>query len=125
MTMQNVACPITTVSKPVLIPAPLVNALLRAIPVTTPGNEIGSTTSKEMVSRPKNWYLLTAKASAVPSKSAITVADTPARMLQRIASRTPVFSSALAHHFVVNSLGGQLKVLLLLKELITTTVSGI
>ena len=52
-TIQKVACPITMVKK-VNLPKKLVKTLFNAIPVTIPGNAIGSTKSKEMVSRPKN-----------------------------------------------------------------------
>ena len=55
--MQNVACPTTTVNKPKPIPngsSRVRNAEFSAIPVTIPGKAIGSTTSKEIVSLPKN-----------------------------------------------------------------------
>jgi hypothetical protein len=91
----------TTVNKPVDIPSCLVNALFKAIPVTTPGREIGKTTNNEITSLPKNLYLLTAKAKQVPKTSAIAVADSPAKMLHLSACLTPVFSNAFDHHMVV------------------------
>jgi len=45
-------------------------------------------------------------------------------MLHFNASLTPVFSIALDHQMVVNSEGGQEKVLLALNELIMTTANG-
>ena len=122
--MQKVACPITMVINPVEIPSCCVKARLSAIPVTTPGNEMGNTTTSEMISRPKNLYRLTAKASAVPKRSAIRVALSPAMSDHFKASRTPVFSAAFDHQIVVNSLGGQEKVRLALNEFMRTTESG-
>jgi hypothetical protein len=52
------------------------------------------------------------------------VAAKPAKRLHFNASRTPVLSTALDHHRVVRLDGGHEKVLLALKELITTTESG-
>ena len=55
-TMQNVACPTTTVNSPKLMPigrACVVIALDSAMPVTMPGSAIGSTTRNEIASRPK------------------------------------------------------------------------
>ena len=51
--------------------------VLSAIPVTMPGNAIGNTTNKESADLPKKLYLDTAKATAVPSSSAIKVAPIP------------------------------------------------
>jgi hypothetical protein len=42
----------------------------------------------------------------------------------RIASFTPELDAAFVHHIVVNPVGGQLKDLFLLKELITTNING-
>ena len=52
-TMQKVACPITSVKK-VRPPRNPVNRVFSAIPVTMPGSAIGSTTSSDTASRPKN-----------------------------------------------------------------------
>ena len=52
MTMQNVACPTTSV-KNVSPPSAWVNRVFSAMPVTMPGSAIGSSTSSETASRPK------------------------------------------------------------------------
>ena len=52
-TMQKVACPTTNVRN-VSPPRNPVNRVFRAIPVTMPGSAIGSTTSSDTASRPKN-----------------------------------------------------------------------
>jgi len=44
--MQNVACPMITVASPSVMPSAEVNVALSAMPVTMPGNVIGSTTRK-------------------------------------------------------------------------------
>ena len=77
ITMQNVACPTITVASPSVMPSAEVNVAFRAMPVTMPGNVIGSTTRKLTVLRPKNSYRWTANAAIVPSTSAIAVAPTP------------------------------------------------
>ena len=53
ITMQNVACPTITVASPSVTPSAEVKVAFRAIPVTMPGNVIGSTTRKLMVCLPK------------------------------------------------------------------------
>jgi hypothetical protein len=52
VTMQNVACATTMVTKPSSQPNRVRNALLRAMPVTIPGSAIGRITSSDTVSRP-------------------------------------------------------------------------
>ena len=54
VTMQNVACAITTVHMLSGTPRMVVNMLFRAMPVTMPGNAIGRITRRLMTSRPKN-----------------------------------------------------------------------
>jgi hypothetical protein len=52
------------------------------------------------------------------------VAKVAVRTDKRIASLTPGFEAAFVHHMVVNPVGGQLKDLFLLKELMTTNIKG-
>ncbi len=54
MTMQNVAWPTITVARPSVTPSAEVNVAFSAMPVTMPGNVIGSTTRKLTTLRPKN-----------------------------------------------------------------------
>ena len=60
---------------------------LSAIPVTTPGRAIGSTSRKVMASRPKKRKRETAAATAVPRTSATAVARPAALSESRSASR--------------------------------------
>ena len=53
ITMQNVACPMITVASPSVMPSADVNVAFRAMPVTMPGNVIGSTTRKLTTCLPK------------------------------------------------------------------------
>ena len=52
------------------------------------------------------------------------MATRPTSIEVRTASRTPGLSQTLSHQCNVNSLGGQAKTLLALKELMTMTPSG-
>ena len=52
-TMQNVAWPMMTVSRPSDTPSTCVNVAFSAMPVTMPGSAIGRTTRNETASRPK------------------------------------------------------------------------
>ena len=89
-----------------------------------PGSAIGSTTSSETASRPKNRYRCTANATIVPSTSAMAVAPRPAFTEVHSASRAPAFSQARAHQSVVQLGGGQAKVRSALNELTSTIASG-
>ncbi len=110
--------------KKVKPPKKLVNTLFSAIPVTMPGNAIGRTNISEITSRPKKLYRAIAAAAKEPKIRAIIVASVAVKTDNRIASFTPELDAALAHHIVVNPVGGQLKDLFLLKELITTSING-
>ena len=65
-----------------------------------------------------------AAAANEPKIKAITVAKVAVSKDKKIASLTPGFDAALVHHIVVNPVGGQLKDLFLLNELMTTNMSG-
>ena len=66
-----------TVARPKLTPM-VWKVADSAIPVITPGNAIGRISTKEIVSRPKNWKRLTASAAAVPRIRAMVVAPAAA-----------------------------------------------
>ena len=57
------------------------------MPVTMPGSAIGSSSTNETASRPKNRNRWTAKAASVPRTSAIAVAPTAAWSVSHSASR--------------------------------------
>src|SRR5437588_5611063 len=110
MTMQKVACPITIVQSDGLM---WWNGLfekneLSAIPVTTPGSAIGSTSRKLTASRPKKRKRLTAAAAAVPSTSATTVASPPAFSESTSALRASSLCHAALNHLVLKPAIGQL-----------------
>ncbi len=92
-TMQNVAWPMITVSRPRSIPIAR-NAVLRAMPVTIPGRAIGRMTAKDTASRPKNEKRWTANASSVPRMSATVVAPSAAWSDVVSADRMPTSSIA-------------------------------
>jgi hypothetical protein len=94
------------------------------MPVTMPGSAIGSTTSSDTVSRPKNRYRCTAKATMLPSTRATAVAPRPALTDVHAASRAPVLDHARVHHSVVRPGGGHANVRSVLNELTSTTSSG-
>ena len=105
-TMQNVACPMTMVSRDRSIPAKL-NAEFSAIPVMIPGSASGSTSSRDTPSRPKNRNRCTPNAAAEPSSSAITVAATAAFSESTRAACTCGSCQATENHFVLNPWIGQ------------------
>src|SRR5436190_22052102 len=105
--MQKVACPAITVRRLRGTPSTWVKVLLSATPVTIPGSAIGRTTRNEIVSRPKNLYLATAKEARLPSRMAIPVATAPTLTEVQSASRAPLLSIALPNHSVVTLGGGQ------------------
>ena len=105
--MQNVACPMTIVSSDRLTPAKL-NAEFSAIPVMMPGSASGSTSSSDTASRPKNRNRCTPNAAAVPSSSAISVANTAARSDSPSAARTCGSCQATENHLVLSPRIGQL-----------------
>src|SRR5919202_1462282 len=81
---------------------------LSAIPVTTPGRAIGSTSRKLTASRPKKRKRATAAAAAVPRTSATAVASPAAFSESPSESRASSFSHAARNHFVEKPAIGQL-----------------
>ena len=124
VTMQNVACAITTVRKPRSMPSMVRKALLRAMPVTMPGSAIGRMISSDTVLRPKKRVRRSASPASVPSTRAITVASSATSRLVSSASRAPVLWAASFHQCSVNPLGGQANVRSTLKEFTSTRPSG-
>ena len=110
--------------KKVKPPKKFVKTLFKAIPVTIPGSAIGSTNIKEITSRPKKLYRAIAAAANEPKIKAMMVANEAVNTDKRIASFTPELDAAFDHHIVVKPVGGQLKDLFLLNELITTSING-
>ena len=70
------------------------------MPVMIPGSAIGSTSTNEIASRPKNRKRCTPKAAAVPSTSAIVVASAAALSDSFSASAHVPLCSAGENHFV-------------------------
>ena len=89
--------------------------LLIATPVTIPGRAIGSSTRKEIVSRPKKRWRATASEASVPSTIAIAVAAAPALSEVSSASRALWLSIALGNQSSVKPGGGHSRMLLELK----------
>src|SRR5215831_5163142 len=81
---------------------------LSAIPVITPGSAIGSTSRKEMPSRPKNLKLCKLYATAEPSTSAMPVASRPTLTDSRNAALTVGSCQATENQWVVKLEIGQL-----------------
>src|SRR5919202_500519 len=81
---------------------------LSAIPVTTPGRAIGSTSRNVIASRPKKRNRETAAAAAVPSTSATAVASPAAFSERTSAERASSFSHAAWNHSVLKPAIGQL-----------------
>src|SRR5438132_5480454 len=108
--MQKVECPITIVQSDGLRPwtGLFVKKELSAIPVTTPGSAIGSTSRNVIASRPKKRKRLTAAAAAVPRTSANAVASPAALSDRTSASRASVLCQAAWNHFVLKPAIGQL-----------------
>src|SRR5215472_11084901 len=109
-TMQNVVCPATTVRVPNWTP---VNEKkeFSAIPVMMPGKASGSTSSSEIASRPKNRNWCSADATAEPSSSASTVANSPTRTDSQNAARTWGSFQASVNQCSVKPEMGQLSML--------------
>ena len=101
------------------------NALLSAMPVTMPGSAIGRMITSDTTLRPKKCVRCSASAAIVPSSSATRVARMATSMLVSSAARAPWLWAAAFHQRRVSSCGGQLKVRLALKELSTTSISGV
>src|SRR5688500_4283869 len=99
-------------------------ALSRAMPVTIPGSAIGSTMSRDTVTRPKNRNPCTANASIVPRPRAVAVAAWPAATDVSSAGRAPVLAHAAGHGRVVGSWGGPPDVRWRLDELASTRAIG-
>src|SRR5215475_14554423 len=102
------------------MPSTWVKVLEKATPVTMPGRAIGSTTRKEVVSRPKNLRRPTAREIRVPRTIAISIATTPASIEVTSASRALSDSKALPNQLKVNPGGGHLRMRLELKA--STTI---
>src|SRR2546423_13442080 len=85
--MQKVACPTMIVVSEKMTPRLLKNEF-SAMPVMIPGSAIGSTSTREIASRPKKRKRCTAKAAIEPSSVAMPVASKPARTDSHSASRT-------------------------------------
>ena len=104
--MQKVAWPTTIVSMPSGMSA-LVKVERRATAVTMPGSAIGSRTTNDNDSRPKNRKRATARDARVPRMRASVVAPSAATNDAPIASRRPSFWSAASTHRRLNPDGGQ------------------
>ena len=96
----------------------------RARAVTIPGRAMGSTSAKEMASRPKNRNRCTANAANDPSTSAIAVAHAPAIRELASAERRVGSFHAMGNHFVVHRSGGQDASTLRLNAYTTTISNG-
>ena len=81
---------------------------LSDIPVMMPGRARGSTKTKEMASRPKNWKRWIAKAAIDPRTRAAVVAIRPASTDSSKARRTSGSSQVWPNHFSVTPGIGQL-----------------
>src|SRR5712691_8383982 len=108
--MQKVEWPITIVHSDGVRPCTglLLKNEFNAIPVTTPGSAIGSTSRNVIASRPKKRKRLTAVAAAVPSTSEITVAMPAALSDKTSALRASSLCQAAWNHLVLNPAIGQL-----------------
>ena len=71
-----------------------------------PGRAIGSTSTNEIVSRPKNVNLWTANAASEPRTSAIVVAPKAARIEFLSAPKSKGSCQAARNHSSVHRLGG-------------------
>ena len=98
--------------------------VLSAMPVTTPGSAIGSTSRKLIESRPKNAKRWTAMAARVPSTSAIVTAPSAARIEFINARGMAGLASASPNQCRLKPGGGQAMKALSLKALMATTSSG-
>ncbi len=99
-------------------------AFCSATPVTMPGSAMGKTKRNEIELRPNQVYRATANEIIVPSRSATTVASDATLTDSTKAFRTPSLSKAELHQWVVYESGGHEKIRLELKELISTSSSG-
>src|SRR3990170_7992310 len=104
--MQKVAWPMTIVQKLNGRPSSPM-AERKAMPLTIPGNARGSTSRKEMVSRPKNFERYTAPAASDPRMVATSVAR-PATSRDRLsASQTSDRPQATPNHRSVSPGSGK------------------
>ena len=124
VTMQNVACAITTVQIDSGMPMIVRKKLFSAMPVMMPGSAIGRMISRLIASRPKNSNRCSAIEMSVPSTSEMTVAMIATCTLVSTASRAPALSNAFPHHSSVKPGGGQVSEVEVEKELTSTTISG-
>src|SRR5438105_7533548 len=111
MTMQKVAWPTTIVQSEKVVNgqrAQKVKNELSAIPVMIPGSAIGRTSRNETASRPKKRKRWTAKAAALPRRSAMIVAAVAALIESTKAARASVLCHVDANHFVERPEIGQL-----------------
>src|SRR4029079_6605018 len=77
-----------------------------AMPVTTPGRAIGSTSRNEIVSRPKNLWRCNANAASVPSTRAMAVAPGAAASEVPSAPRTLPLANASPNQRRERPVGG-------------------
>ena len=121
--MQNVAWPMMIVIRP--SSSPIVrNAVLRAMPVTMPGNAMGRITRNETTSRPKKRNRWTANESSDPRMSATIVAPSAAWTDVRNDLRMASFSNALRYQSMVRPSGGHFGTSPALNEVRTITPIG-
>ena len=124
VTMQNVACAITTVQIDSGMPMIVRKKLFSAMPVMMPGSAIGRMMSRLIASRPKKSNRCSAIEMRVPSTSETTVAMIATCTLVSTASRAPALSKARPHHSSVNPGGGHVSEVEVEKEFTSTTISG-
>src|SRR5205809_6246236 len=105
--MQKVAWPITIVQSERFHDQKVKNEL-SAIPVMIPGSAIGRTKTNETASRPKKRKRWTAKAAALPSRSATVVATAAALIESTKEVRASWLCQADSNHFVEKPEIGQL-----------------
>src|SRR6478735_9157631 len=124
VTMQNVACAMTTVQIESGMPMIVRKKLLSAMPVMIPGSAIGRMTRRFTALRPKNSNRCRASERSVPSTREMAVATTATCTLVSTAAIAPWLWNALTHHSSVKPGGGQVRDVDVEKEFTSTTNSG-
>src|SRR6478735_5332196 len=124
VTMQKVACAITTVQIDSGMPMIVRKKLLSAMPVMIPGRAMGRMTSRLTALRPKKSNRCSARDRRVPSTSEMTVATVATCTLVSTADIAPWLWNALTHHSNVNPGGGHVRDVDVEKEFTSTTNSG-
>src|SRR4051812_27158391 len=105
MTMQNVAWPATMVQNDGSM-APSFMAASSAMPVTMPGNAIGSANRTVSESLPKKRARASANAASVPSSTASIVAHAATRTDNHMAGQMSERANAAPNHLSVSPGGG-------------------